>query len=50
MLAAPVFVMPGETSLPKPDLKTPAELVAGPNHVLRSLEVLSPPPRLSATA
>jgi hypothetical protein len=50
VMLAPVFVMPGETSLTKPDLKTSAEPVAGPTHFLRALEVLSPPPRLSATA
>jgi len=50
MLAAPAFVMPDGTSLPEPDFKKSAEPVAAANHFLRSLEVLSPPPRLSATA
>src|ERR1700731_1472765 len=50
ILAAPAFVMPNGASLPKADLTDSEELTAGANHFLRSLEVLSPPPRISTTA
>ena len=50
MLMTSAFVAPAGASLPKPDLTNSAEPVAAANHFLRSLEVLSPPPRLSTTA
>ena len=50
MLVAPVFVVPAGTLLPEPGLTNSVEPVAGANNFLRSLEVLSPPPRLSTTA
>jgi len=46
MLAATAFVIPPGTLLPKPDLKHSAEPAATAIHFLRSLEVLSPPPRV----
>jgi len=50
MVVAPVFVMPHVTLLPKPDLTNSTEAVTGANDFPRSLEVLSPPPRLSTIA
>jgi hypothetical protein len=47
ILAAPAFVMPNGTSLPKPDLASSAKRAAGTNNFSCSLEVLSPPPRLT---
>jgi len=50
MLIVPAFVVPDGTSLPEPDLANSVEPVAAANHFPRSLEVLSPPPRLSTIA
>jgi hypothetical protein len=50
ILLAPAFVMPDGTSLPKPDMTNSAKRAAAANDFLRSLEVLSPPPRMSTTA
>src|ERR1700693_6578137 len=50
MVVAPAFVVPAGTSLPKPDFTNSAEPVTGTNNFLRSLEVVSPPPRPSKTA
>jgi len=50
MLVASAFVAPAGTSLPKPDLTNSAEPVTGASRFPRSLEVLSPPPRVSTTA
>jgi hypothetical protein len=50
MIAAPAFVMPDGTLLAEPDVTNSTEPVAAANHLPRSIEVLSPPPRVSATA
>jgi len=50
MLVATTFVVPDGTLLPELKLTNSTEPVAGANRLPRSLEVLSPPPRASATA
>jgi hypothetical protein len=49
MLIAVAFVLPDGTLLPEPDLASSAKRVTGTNNFPRSLEVLSPPPRLTKT-